>query len=180
MSNEIENLLTLAALGRRENRLDDARGYLLEAVKISRRDELADLARSLTGLGQIERDRLRMDLARQHYEEATAIYRAEGDALRLAHTIRHLGDIHLDEQRPALAEPCYVEALSIYRNHEDSAPLDLANAIRGFALLKQNVGEIEDAKSLWEEARDLYSAVHVDAGVRESTRRLALLNGTGT
>jgi hypothetical protein len=74
-----------------------------------------------------------------------------------------------------LAEPCYHEALTIYRAHKETPPLDLANAIRGLALLKSNAGEVEEARALWAEARDLYAAVNVEAGVKESSRRLALL-----
>jgi tetratricopeptide (TPR) repeat protein len=111
----------------------------------------------------------------QHYEEAVAIYRAEGDPLRLAHAVRHLGDIHRNEGRADLAEPCYHEALDLYRSHERTPPLELANAIRGLALLKEHTGEAEQARSLWEEARDLYQTVNVKEGVDESSRRLDLI-----
>jgi hypothetical protein len=51
----------------------------------------------------------------------------------------------------------------------------LANAIRGLAILKSDTADAEAARALWEEARDLYAAVNVKAGVAESNRRLALL-----
>ena len=75
----------------------------------------------------------------------------------------------------ALAEPCFLEALSIYRGHEHARPLDLANAIRSFAVLKDEVGAVEEAKRLWQEAHDLYVTGNVSAGVAESAARLALL-----
>ena len=52
---------------------------------------------------------------------------------------------------------------------------DLANAIRPLAILKFDAGETNEARSLWEETRKLYAAVNVEAGVTESSRRLALL-----
>lgn len=113
--------------------------------------------------------------ARRHYEEAVALYREEGDVLRLAHTVRHLGDLHQDAGRAELAEPCYHEALDLYRGHGDAPPLDLANAIRSMAVLKEEAGEAESARRLWEEARDLYAAVNVPEGVAESSARLAAL-----
>ena len=64
----------------------------------------------------------------------------------------------------------YREALAIYRRNERTPPLDLANALRGFALLK---GRSAEANALWQEARDLYAAVGVEAGVAESSGRLA-------
>lgn len=171
-----DELLALALQSRRENRLADARRYLIEAVNRCREGEArTDLAKALTRLGQIERDVHHSDAALRSYEEAAAIYRAEGDALRLAHTVRHVGDIQQDDGHPELAEPCYREALAIYRSHAKTPPLDLANAIRGLAILKGEAGEAAEARLLWEEARDLYTAVNVKAGVDESERRLALL-----
>jgi tetratricopeptide (TPR) repeat protein len=106
---------------------------------------------------------------------AVASLRKVDDPLRLAHAVRHLGDANCYARRTAQAEPCYVEALSIYRGHEQTGPLDLANAIRSFAVLKDEVGAAEEAKRLWREAHDLYVEVNVPEGVAESAARLALL-----
>lgn len=173
-----ERLRRRAVEARRENRPEDAKRDLIEAVALCRQagDEI-DLAKALTALGQIERDLRNNDAALKNYEEAAAIYRARGDVLKLAHTIRHVGDIHRNMGHADLAEPCYREALDLYRRDERTAPLDLANAIRGFAILKHDAGETAKAKMLWEEARELYAAVNVKEGVTESSRRLALLGG---
>ena len=106
---------------------------------------------------------------------AVADVRKVDDPLRLAHTVRHLGDAYYYAGQASLAEPCYVEALSIYRGHEDRRPLDLATAIRSFAVLKDEVGAAEEGRRLWQEAHDLYVSVNVPAGVAESAARLALL-----
>ena len=106
---------------------------------------------------------------------AVAKSRKIDDPLRLAHAVRHLGDAYYYAGRAEQAEPCYVEALSIYRGHEHPRPLDLANAIRSFAVLKDYVDADKEASSLWHEAHDLYVAVNATAGVAESAARLALL-----
>ena len=106
---------------------------------------------------------------------AVASLRKVDDPLRLAHAVRHLGDAYYYARRPAQAEPCYIEALSIYRRHEHTQPLDLANAIRSFAVLKDEIGAAEEAQCLWQEAHDLYVSVNVPTGVAESAARLALL-----
>jgi tetratricopeptide (TPR) repeat protein len=176
MSDVSDDLTRHASRARREHRPGDAKRDLVEAVDLCRRaGTRIELAKALTGLGQIERDLHEIDAARGHYEEAVAIYREEGDALKLAHTIRHLGDILRHEEQRELAESCYREALDLYRAHAQTPPLDLANAIRGWAILKGDAGEVREARLLWEEARGLYSAVKVEAGVAESSRRLALL-----
>jgi tetratricopeptide (TPR) repeat protein len=106
---------------------------------------------------------------------AVAGVRKDEEPLKFAHAVRHLGDAYCYAKQFADAEPCYVEALSIYRNNEDTKPLDLANAIRGFAVLKGETGASEEAKDLWREAHDLYLALKVTAGVAGSAARLALL-----
>src|ERR1700690_2527405 len=175
MSDTVENLLQRALQARREHRLDDAKRDLVDAVALCRKAGGQDLARALTALGQIERDQRQNDAALQHYEEAVTIYRAAGNPLKLAHTIRHVADILRETGRAKLAEPRYDEALALYRSHPETPPLDLANAIRGLALLKSDSKKNEDARALWQEARELYAAVNVEAGVTESNRRLALL-----
>jgi tetratricopeptide (TPR) repeat protein len=176
-----QKLRAEAVQARRENRLRDARNILRDALTLSREsaDEL-DLAKTLTALGQSERDLGNNDAALANYEEATAIYRKGNDALTLAHTIRHLGDIHRHEHHFDIVEACYREALQLYRDHDNPPPLDLANAVRGYAILRQELGDTVEAKSLWEEARRLYSEVNVEAGVKESSRRIALLAGQET
>jgi tetratricopeptide (TPR) repeat protein len=173
-----EGLRRRAVEARREHHPDEARRALIEAVALCRQaGEEIDLARALTALGQIERDLRNNDAALKNYEEAAAIYRTKADLQKLAHTIRHVGDIHRNLGRNHLAEPFYREALDLYRGDQGTTPLDLANAIRGFAILKQDAGDAETAKLFWEEARNLYSAVNVREGVDESSRRLALLAG---
>jgi len=106
---------------------------------------------------------------------AVAGLRKVDDPLRFAHAVRHLGDAYYYAGRASRAEPCYVEALSIYRRHEDRRPLDLANSIRSFAVLKDEVGATAEAERLWQEAHDLYVSLNVSAGIAESAARLALL-----
>lgn len=177
---ESGELLERADRARRERRLADARRDLVEAVALCRRTgEQRDLVHALKELGQIERDLGRGDAARPLYEEAVAICRAAGDPLTLAHTVRHLGDIHRDADRVEPAERCYYEALALYRSHGHAPPLDLANAIRPLALLKEAAGELDTARGLWEEAKDLYAVARVPAGVAESAARLARLRRSG-
>jgi len=109
------------------------------------------------------------------YKLAAAFARAGSDRLVLAHRVRHLGDAYRRQGRSELAESCYIEALSIYRQHQATKPLDLANALRGFALLKESLGAREESRRLWQEAHDLYVKVEVQAGVDESAARLAAL-----
>ena len=64
-------LFEQANRARRENRLDDSRRHLAEAVALLRQaGEPQDLAAALKGLGQIERDLGHRNAALLLYEEA--------------------------------------------------------------------------------------------------------------
>jgi hypothetical protein len=99
--------------------------------------------------------------------------------LRVAHTVRHVGDIlqQMDwtDDRAKLAEACYLEALEIYRGDPETVPLDLGNALRGYALLAGKTGRKEAARGLWAEAGAIYAQVGIQAGVDECARRVAEL-----
>lgn len=112
-------------------------------------------------------------IARQCYEESVALLRQLDRPLMLAHTVRHLGDVYCESGLRELAESCYDEALTLYRNQPDRSPLDLANAIRSLAVLRS-----EQARTLWEEAREIYAALGIDAGIKEATDRIMALCGS--
>jgi tetratricopeptide (TPR) repeat protein len=178
MTDAIEKLLAQAAQSRREKRPADAHRDLLQAVALAlacQARDSATLARAVTELGRIERDLGHTDAALALYQEAAAIYRERADALKLAHTVRHVGDIYQDAGRAPAAEPCFHEALAIYRAHPETPPLELANAVRPLALLKDDAGAFDEADRLWEEAKDLYASVNVLPGVAQCAARLALL-----
>jgi tetratricopeptide (TPR) repeat protein len=176
MTSNAELLLKQGYQARRDHRYGDAKGIYAEAVGLCRSENnRALLAQSLTRLGGSERDLGEIEASLAHYEEAVSICRSLDDPLSLAHTVRHVGDILREANRLNEAAPCYAEALEIYRRHPGTDILDLANTLRGFALLKAATGDKEAAISLWQEAGTLYSQVDVQAGVAESERQIAML-----
>lgn len=165
----LEDTLAAAAAARRENRPQDALDILTQAVKQDRDP------RALTALGQIERDLGNNKSALALYREAAEIWRNRTDAPRLAHTIRHAADILLDLGRLPEAEPLYAEALALYRADSAARPMDIANTLRGYAILKQQTNQSEPARAYWQEAREIYAAHGIAQGVKEADRRLAHL-----
>ncbi len=177
MSSRAETLLMEGHQARREHRLDDAKRIFSEAVEAARLSKDKPwLAQAYTELGRIERDMREIDAALLHYGEAAAVYRKLDEPLRLAHTIRHVGDILSESGQLEPAGPHFREALEIYRTHPETPLLDLANALRGYALLQEQLGEKQEAVALWREAREFYAAVNVQAGVDEGDRRIARLS----
>ena len=129
-------------------------------------------AQSLRESGERARRR-NPTVARQDYEEAVALFREVGDPLTLTHTVRHLGDVYCESGELALAEPCYIEALALYRAHSNPPPLHLANAIAAMARLQERKGARAVAHPMWQEARDIYATLGIEAGVAECSRHLA-------
>lgn len=176
MAESIDELLNKATCARLERRFGDAMRHLAEAVKSSRgQNDQRRLARALGALGQIQRDLHNDEDALRLYEEAGEIYRALNEPLKIAHTVRHVADILRHLTRFPAAANSYAEALNIYRAHQGTPPLDLANALRGLALLKEAVGENAEARTMWEEAGALYAEGNIESGVAESAKRVALL-----
>ena len=146
---------------------------LVEAVRLARAS--ADQPELVKALGQIKRDAGHAQESLALYEESVAICQDIGDPLPLAHALRHVGDLHLSAGRPAPAAMCFDEALALYRADAATAPLDLANAIRPYALLKEELGLAAEARALWRETRSLYAQVGIDVGVEECDAHLAAL-----
>jgi len=156
--------------------MNQDRQRLLETISNLRQSgDRLKLATTLRELGEMERSLPETDGGVAAYREAVEILREEERGLRLAHTVRHLGDIHRHAASLEEAETCYAEALRIYRAHPEVSALELANALRGAALSKEAIGERDLAVAFWTEARQLYLAAGIEAGVNEAGRRLAAL-----
>jgi tetratricopeptide (TPR) repeat protein len=170
-----ESLLELARIAKKERRLEEAaelfRKALTECVPSD-----ALYATLYEELAYVERNLQDLNTSLKLYRQASRVYRDLDSPLKAAHTMRHAADILREQKKLDEAGPLYAEALEIYRRHKDT-PLDLANAIRGFALLKEDVGDRTEALRLWREARDLYELSGIEAGVLESSRRIGLLAG---
>ena len=162
---------------RREGRLADARTIFIKAVRsASEEADRPDLAEALCGLGQAEHGIGSLQAARHHYANAVVLYREIGPPERLAYALRHEADILREACLPAEAEPLYVEAAGIYRHESEGAELDLANTLRGLALVNESSGKVDASKSLFEQARAMYAKCNVEAGVAECKEKLSQLH----
>ncbi len=113
-----------------------------------------------------------MPVAREFYTEAAGLYREQNDSLAYAHTIRHIADIHRKEGSFSEATPLYQEALELYRSNLDTKLLDLANAVRPYAMLLGLQGDRDSATKFWNEASHLYSSLRIGKGTPECATHL--------
>ena len=101
------------------------------------------------------------------YVRAVDLARSAGDEVLLAHALRHVSDLERERGARREAWEHASEAAALYRKSGEK--LGLANAIRLEALSSQ---DCDEEQACWREARDLYSALGVSAGVAECDRRL--------
>jgi tetratricopeptide (TPR) repeat protein len=173
-------LLEQARKARLERRLSEARDLFREALELPM-DGDADprlVAELHAELAYVERALHDDEPAEAHYRKAAELFRALGEPLRTAHNMRHVADILRHQGRTAEADDLYCESIAIYRNSEDTPPLDLGNALRGYALLKEDTGSRREALELWQQVHPIYLQVGIDAGVAESQRRIDYLSVT--
>jgi tetratricopeptide (TPR) repeat protein len=172
-----ETLKDLFARGyqaRREDRVADSRAVFIEAVRRAAVEaDRPSLAEALCGLAQAERDIGNSEAVAHHYANAALLYRELGQPERLAFAVRHEADILRETGKAVEAEPLYLEAEKIYRQLGDKASLDLANTLRGLALVNESAAKTEASKALWQEARELYAKCNVEAGVAECSEKLS-------
>ncbi|MEI9980223.1 MAG: tetratricopeptide repeat protein [Edaphobacter sp.] len=174
MPDNFEELFEKGYRARRENRVADSRAIFLDAVRKAAEDgDRPSLAEALCGLAQAENDIGNCEAARQHYASAAVLYRQVGPLSGVAFAVRHEADMLRLMRQPSEAEPLYLEAEDIYRRQGDSAALDLANTLRGLAMVREATGTSEASRPLWMEARDLYARGDVKAGVEECNRKLS-------
>jgi tetratricopeptide (TPR) repeat protein len=177
-SQSAQTLLEQGRSEKRERRFENARDLFRTALDES--PETGDLALRgtiLEELAYVERTLGELESAQAHYRDAAEVYRGLDQPLKAAHTARHAADVLREQGKLDGAEILYAEALQIYRSHKESPPLDLANAIRGFALLNEATRNGGLALKLWEEARELYEGSGMEAGVSESDARIKSLAG---
>ncbi len=176
LSKDPQNLLRLGFEARRAHRLEVAHDYMIRAVALARiASDVLLFARTLTGLGQIERDLQRLPKALNHYAEALVLMRLVNDPILVAHTGRHVGDLHLELNQLSEAETHLREALALYRAERRTGTLDLANTVLSVAILETRLEHLAAARALLEEASALYHDVGVLSGVHDCSNRLRAL-----
>jgi hypothetical protein len=109
----------------------------------------------------------RIGHAERGYARAAELARSNADPVGLAHALRHSSDLARERGERSQAREHACEAIELYRKGNDR--LGLANAIRLKALSAANAAE---AKACWLEARELYSALDIPAGVSECDSHL--------
>ena len=159
---------------RREERAEEARALFAEAWEDAK--DYGERVDAMRGWANSESDLEELDAAAAKYGEAISLLRGLNEPLKLAHTVRHLGDVQRRAGRLTEALPTYEEALAIYREHPEAGPLDAGNALRGYGLLLEAIGESARARETWVEVLRIYREVGVQDGIDEAERQIQKLD----
>jgi hypothetical protein len=135
-----------------------------------------DRAQHLIDEGYSARSNGEAEFALDRYQAAVEALHAIEAPQRLTHAIRHVADIQRGLKQSEDAESNYAEALALYRAGAATGKLDLANTLRGYALLREDTGDPAAARAMWLEARDIYLAVEVQAEIEEADQRIAIVD----
>lgn len=171
-SAEIQDLLAEAWAKRREADYPAAKSLLTQAQELCAADDYASLGRIYHIYMQFEADHDRLAEAINYCRQSVGYYARSGMPGKVAHSTRHLADLQRELGLGEEAVQNYRAAIAIYRAQKDTNPGNLANALRGFGLALELVGEIEEAKLVWEETKDLYAVCGLEVGVEEALEHI--------
>ena len=172
---KLNQLLNDAWTKRREGQYEEARQLLKEAHQMCDSDNHRALGRIFHIYAQFESDHNNDREALDYSAESVRHYQKSGDKNKLAHATRHYADILRRLDKKSDAELHYRQAIQLYRSDPDTSKADLANALRGFALLLEARRKNTEAIDIWKETKSHYQAIHLTAGVEEAEQRLNAL-----
>ncbi len=174
---DMEEHLRSARIFRNENRFNeaimelDAALELCEEYKVNKekRQTLSLLANIYYDLGNNKR-------SLESFKNALSLAEMESEEEQIAHITRHIADVECEIGDLKSSLNHYEKALKYYRSNMSKYSLNYANAIRGFAVLKEKTVDYSSARKLWKEAKSIYEKLKVETGIKECMARLKKLD----
>lgn len=171
-NSNIKGLLEEAWNKRRVGNYEEARDLVKKAQELCKGDDYNSLGRIYHVYMQFESDHDNLPKALEFCQQSLGFYKKANNSARIAHSTRHLADLQRALGNDADSESNYREAISIYKADSQTRIGDLANALRGLALVLEKRSKVSQAKTAWEETKELYQACNLQAGVDEANRKL--------
>jgi len=174
---DMEEHLRSARIFRNENRLHLAIMELEAALELAekyrvnkeRRQTWSLLANIYFDLGSNRK-------SLESYQHALSIAEMESEVEQVAHITRHIADVECEIGDLKSSKSHYEKAIEYYKKNVSNYSLNYANAVRGFAVLKEKMVDHADAKRLWKEAMAIYEKLKVETGIKECMARLKKLD----
>ncbi len=172
---KIKELLSDAWSKRRSRNYDSARDLVKQAEALCAEDDYNSLGRIHHIHMQFNWDHDQLEQALAHCQQSLNYYHKEDDRDRIAHSTRHMADLLRQLKQYNKSEFNYRQAIDIYKSAFTVNPGNLANALRGFAILLEAQEKFEEASIAWKETKDLYTVCNIQEGVVEANQRLEAL-----
>lgn len=169
---EVADLLERAWAERGRGNYNSARKLVEAARDITSDDEYNAIGRIYHIYMQFESDHGNKEKALAYCRQSVESYHQAGNQDKIAHSTRHLADLHRNLGEIGESERNYRIAIDIYRASRETTNGNLANALRGFALVLEAQGKTTEAIAVWSETRDLYQSCHLPIGVEEAQGHL--------
>ena len=172
---KINSLLDEAWNQRRAQNLKEAHRLTEQAQNLCKKGEFNLLGRIFHIYMQLELDQHNLDKALAYGKKSSEFYKENNDLDKVAHSTRHIADLQRKLGKINDSLQSYTEAITIYKTNAEVNTLDLANALRGYALALAKNNKIDEAISAWEEAREIYEANNIQEGIDEASSELKSL-----
>lgn len=159
-------------------RFEDAISVIKLAVDLCRTFDNGSILTvvALKQLGDIEAECKRWKPAEVAYVEAVALARTHASSTDLARILNHLGTLYYMTTDFASAWDCHQEAVALYEADDTTSPLDLADAVRGFAMTATATRSKGIARSLWLLALSLYQNSEITEHINDCAFNLRMLD----
>lgn len=168
----IEQLLEDSWDWRRVGQYEKARQLLMKAQELCKGDDYRYLGRIFHIYAQFESDHDNPMKALLMYERSLGYYKRSGNSNTIAHSTRHIADLQRSIGNDEDSERNYRRSIDMYRANKSTKKGDLANALRGFGILLEKRGRIQEAIEIWKETKELYKACNLQEGVDEAISKL--------
>ena len=175
MKEEVKSIFNQAWQHRNDGNYKSSRELLNQVLALDSSDPNV-VAQVYAYQGQIERDLESPKKALLLYSKALKEYQSSGNKNGIAYAERHIADIAMELNIHEQAEESFKRALTIYREDESGNAMNIANTVRGYALLQEKTHQYHKSRSLWEEAREIYNRFNIQEGVGECDHHLSNLD----
>jgi len=171
----IEKLLIEAWKYRRNGDYKTAGTLVDQAIKLSPEDDYANRGRAFHILAQFEADQDEYKNALNYYQQSLAFYQKTDLQDKVAHSLRHVADTFYSLNNIEEARSQYESVIEIYHSQENTNDVDIANALRGYALVLEKQNEKVAAAKEWATILSIYEKYNLQAGIKEAKQKITRL-----
>lgn len=168
----IIQLLTEAWKLRGEGDYEASKQRLAQAEELCQSNDFDILGRISHIYMQHAYDQNNIFVALEFNQKSIDYYTKAKNLDKMAHSIRHRADLLAAQNELNEAYISYSKSIELYRSNSDTKDGDLANALRGYALILEEMGTVDNALSIWVEIRQIYTTHNLTEGMEEAESKI--------